>query len=539
MLIGLGLFGIWLAARFALGRHWGAYSILLYGGGWHALVMLLLALGFLAAGLWLAPRTGLYPRCRRVLSRARWSAPGWGLLLIPLAAACFGLFGSTPWTWGFAVFAVLAAVLLPVLAADLAPLGLLLLGLYAIRLPSLSSHSTVARFLRKSWVVVQPAPTRAQQIQALQLRQHAAALMNQAAALQRQAAGLLRQAMQLNGKAAGPVQWRMTAGRLQVQAIGPGGGPGVVKGQGFVTAVPFRGPGPVPPMPPKLPPGIAAMKMRGVTFLPPDHIWYGFVRVGMPYWAALAAVEAVLFVAFGLWLVPRTLAPHAQLGTRYAALEGRVRRLAQTRTDAVDAAASELRRVERDLHDGAQARLVAVGMSLRAAERTMEKSPNAALALIAEARESSAKALAELRDLVRGIHPPVLADRGLGDAIRALALDTPLRTDLDIDLPGRPEAPVETAAYFAVAEVIANAVKHAGARRLEVRVQHHRGVLRIMISDDGAGGADPGKGTGLRGVERRLAAFDGILAVSSPPGGPTIVAIEVPCALSSPKTFSC
>ena len=169
----------------------------------------------------------------------------------------------------------------------------------------------------------------------------------------------------------------------------------------------------------------------------------------------------------------------------------------------------------------------------------MEKSPNAALALIAEARESSAKALAELRDLVRGIHPPVLADRGLGDAIRALALDTPLRTDLDIDLPGRLEAPVETAAYFAVAEVIANAVKHAGARRLEVRVQHHRGVLRIMISDDGAGGADPGKGTGLRGVERRLAAFDGILAVSSPPGGPTIVAIEVPCALSSPKTSSC
>ena len=243
VLIGLGLFGIWLAARFALGRHWGAYSILLYGGGWHALVMLLLALGFLAAGLWLAPRTGLYPRCRRVLSRARWSAPGWGLLLIPLAAACFGLFGSTPWTWGFAVFAVLAAVLLPVLAADLAPFGLLLLGLYAIRLPSLSSHSTVARFLRKSWVVVQPAPTRAQQIQALQLRQHAAALMNQAAALQRQAAGLLRQAMQLNGKAAGPAQWRMTAGRLQVQAIGPGGGPGVVKGQGFVTAVPFRGPG--------------------------------------------------------------------------------------------------------------------------------------------------------------------------------------------------------------------------------------------------------------------------------------------------------
>jgi len=142
----------------------------------------------------------------------------------------------------------------------------------------------------------------------------------------------------------------------------------------------------------------------------PAH-WYGVVLLGMPYWAPLAAAEALLFLAFGLWLVPRTKGPRAQLGARYAVMEGRVRRLAQTRTDAVDAAAAELRRVERDLHDGAQARLVAVGMNLRAAERLIETSPQSALMLIAEARETSSRALADLRGLVRGIHPPVLADR--------------------------------------------------------------------------------------------------------------------------------
>src|ERR1019366_9385114 len=151
------------------------------------------------------------------------------------------------------------------------------------------------------------------------------------------------------------------------------------------------------------------------------------------------------------------------------------------------------RRGERDLHDGAQARLVALGMNLRAAERLMPTSPQAALALVAEARETSSRALTDLRDLVRGIHPPVLADRGLADAIRALALDTPLRTSLDIDFPGRLDAPVESALYFAVAEVLANAVKHAGARAVEIRMQHREDVLRIAVTDDGAGGADPAK----------------------------------------------
>jgi signal transduction histidine kinase len=216
-----------------------------------------------------------------------------------------------------------------------------------------------------------------------------------------------------------------------------------------------------------------------------------------------------------------------------------VQRLTETREHAVDAAAAELRRIERDLHDGAQARLVALGMNLRAVERVLPTSPNAALALVAEARETSVRALNELRDLIRGICPPVLADRGLGHAVQALALDTPLPITLEIDLPGRLTPPVESACYFAIAEALANAVKHANARTAQIRIQHSAGLLRIEVSDDGIGGADPALGTGLLGVERRLGTFDGILAVNSPPGGPTMIVMEVPCALLSPKTCSC
>jgi len=250
----------------------------------------------------------------------------------------------------------------------------------------------------------------------------------------------------------------------------------------------------------------------------------------------LAGVEASAFLAFAAWLVPRTIGAHLRPWLAPGPdpeLAGRVQRLTETREHAVDAAASELRRIERDLHDGAQARLVALGMNLRAVERLLPASPQAALGLVAEARETSLRALNELRDLVRGICPPVLADRGLGHAVQALALDTPLPTELDIDLPGRLTAPVESACYFAVAEALANAVKHSGARRVHVRIQHRSGTLRIEVADDGAGGADPARGTGLRGVERRLGTFDGILAVSSPAGGPTMIVMEVPCTMAS------
>jgi signal transduction histidine kinase len=250
-------------------------------------------------------------------------------------------------------------------------------------------------------------------------------------------------------------------------------------------------------------------------------------------------------IAAGLWAGPRLLHGYGLLARSMlgpagqAQLALQVAHLAQTRADTIDTGAAEMRRIERDLHDGAQARLVAMGMTLDVADQMLEGEPAAARALLAEARESSAKALAELRALVRGIHPPVLADRGLAEAVRALALDLPLRVRFASELTGRPPAPIESAAYFAVSELLANVSKHAQARQAWVDLRHVGGMLRIGVSDDGAGGADQRRGTGLAGIERRLAAFDGVLALSSPPGGPTVVNMEIPCALSSPKTFSC
>src|SRR5271165_1986171 len=221
-----------------------------------------------------------------------------------------------------------------------------------------------------------------------------------------------------------------------------------------------------------------------------------------------------------------------------AELALRVRQLSETRTEALDTGAAEIRRIERDLHDGAQARLVAMGMTLDAAGQIIDSNPEAARALLWEARDASVKALAELRALVRGIHPPVLADRGLGDAIAALTLDTPLRIHLASELYGRPPAWVESAAYFAISELLANVSKHAQARETWIDIRHTDRMLRIGVTDNGHGGADPARGTGLRGIERRLAAFDGVVAISSPPGGPTAVTMEIPCELSLPKTSS-
>ncbi|MFY1670479.1 sensor histidine kinase [Plantactinospora sp. WMMB334] len=222
--------------------------------------------------------------------------------------------------------------------------------------------------------------------------------------------------------------------------------------------------------------------------------------------------------------------------TASAALQQRVRHLAETRSQAVDAQAAELRRIERDLHDGAQARLVSLSMSIGLAEELMKRDPDAARRLMAEAREASVQALAELRDLVRGIHPPVLAERGLGGAIRALALKLPLPVEVEAELPGRPPAPVESAAYFAAAELLTNVARHSSARHAWVRLRYADGRLVLLVGDDGAGGADPAGGTGLRGIERRVAAFDGTMFVASPAGGPTSVTMELPCELSSPRT---
>jgi signal transduction histidine kinase len=257
------------------------------------------------------------------------------------------------------------------------------------------------------------------------------------------------------------------------------------------------------------------------------------VVLGLAITSVGVLAAPALLRAYGL-VARSILAPGGE-----AELELRVQQLTETRTEALDTGAAEIRRIERDLHDGAQARLVAMGMTLDAAGQIIDSNPEAARALVFEARDASVKALAELRALVRGIHPPVLADRGLTDAIRALALDTPARISLASELTGRPPAPVESAAYFAVSELLANVSKHAEARQTWVDIRHTDEMLRIGVTDNGHGGAEPARGTGLRGIERRLAAFDGVLAISSPPGGPTAVTMEIPCALSSPKTSSC
>jgi signal transduction histidine kinase len=278
---------------------------------------------------------------------------------------------------------------------------------------------------------------------------------------------------------------------------------------------------------------------------------YGVFGMALPHGSTQLAgavshpLYGILLAVVGFWAAPWLLRGYGAFArsllgpTRQAQLAQRVRHLAQTRTETIDAGAAEVRRIERDLHDGAQARLVAMGMTLDAAGGLLDNKPEAARVLLNEARDSSVKALAELRDLIRGIHPPVLADRGLADAVRALALDSPLQARVTSELPGRPPAPVESAAYFAVSELLANVSKHASADQVWIDIRHDGGMLRIGVTDDGRGGADPARGTGLHGIERRLAAFDGVLALGSPPGGPTVVNMEVPCALSSLKTSSC
>jgi signal transduction histidine kinase len=285
-----------------------------------------------------------------------------------------------------------------------------------------------------------------------------------------------------------------------------------------------------------------AMVLYGIVFailpaigVPVAHLPYvGIITTKGP---GAGLIGLALSVA-GLWLAPRLLPSYGAVArlllgpTRRSELSVQVERLVRTRSDTIGAGAAELRRIERDLHDGAQARLVAMGMTLDAIDRQLDADPAVARALLAEAKDSSVKALSELRDLVRGIHPPVLADRGLVEAVRALALDSPLRVHVASEMHGRPPAPVESAVYFAVSELLANVSKHAAPCEAWIDFRHSSGMLRISVADDGSGGANPAHGTGLRGIEKRLAAFDGVLAVSSPPGGPSMVNLEIPCELS-------
>jgi signal transduction histidine kinase len=280
--------------------------------------------------------------------------------------------------------------------------------------------------------------------------------------------------------------------------------------------------------------GLVTMPLWWWSLPDNDPTELGIFQVDSWGHAFLAAAIGLVALPIAAALVRGTAAASGSLsqlvlGPSRRQLEERVEVLAQTRAGAVDAAAAELQRIERDLHDGAQARLVALAMDLGMAEDRFDRDPEGARELVEKARAEAKLAMGELRDLARGIRPALLAERGLGEAIGALAARTPLPTQVEVDLDGRLPAPVELAAYFTVAEALTNAVKHAQAHSAKVRVWRDDGRVRIEVRDDGHGGADPA-GHGLDGLHKRLAALDGTLAIASPRGGPTVLYAEVPCA---------
>ncbi|MDN3258313.1 sensor domain-containing protein [Streptomyces sp. CSDS2] len=209
-------------------------------------------------------------------------------------------------------------------------------------------------------------------------------------------------------------------------------------------------------------------------------------------------------------------------------LERRIAELESDRGIVVDTAAADLRRIERDLHDGAQARLVNLAMGLGLAKEKLLEDPDAAAAMVEEAHGEVKTALQELRDLARGIHPAVLTDRGLDAALSAVASRCTVPVKVSVDLPARPAAAIEGIAYFTVSELLQNVSKHSGARTASVEAWRADDRLMLQVRDDGRGGARLDGGTGMRGLAERLGAVDGLFVVDSPPGGPTVITAELP-----------
>ncbi|MFI0940878.1 sensor histidine kinase [Streptomyces sp. NPDC021020] len=272
-----------------------------------------------------------------------------------------------------------------------------------------------------------------------------------------------------------------------------------------------------------VPPGCAALAVLGLVQ----------PQSGARLAGAAAAVVAVAAAPYA-WRLAGPVAVRFLGPSPAMALADRVAELTAQRADVTIAQAAEIRRIERDLHDGAQARLVALGLSLATAQRLLDSDPDRARALMRDAQAGAAASLAELRELVRGIAPPVLSERGLVDAVRALALDLPLDTTVDAEDPvdGAPlrlDPPIEAAVYFGVAELLTNAAKHARATRARITLARTAAGLVVEVHDDGRGGAEARPDGGLAGLRRRLAAFDGTLEVTSPAGGPTRAVMMVPC----------
>lgn len=259
----------------------------------------------------------------------------------------------------------------------------------------------------------------------------------------------------------------------------------------------------------------------GVARSWPDALAVGLLGVG---WTAII-----------LGLAPGMARLQANPGRRLlsagpdADLSLRVAELTATRAAALDAHATELRRIERSLHDGTQNRIVTVTVLLGAARRMVARDPAGADELLERAQSAAEQALAELRSVSRSILPPVLADRGLAGALTGLAAESPVPCTVEVVMERRCAASVEATAYFVVAEALTNIAKHSGASRATVTVRSTGPRLLLRVTDDGRGGADPRTGSGLTGIHRRVAAHDGTLRVTSPAGGPTAVEVELPC----------
>ncbi|MFF4795900.1 sensor histidine kinase [Streptomyces sp. NPDC001276] len=251
--------------------------------------------------------------------------------------------------------------------------------------------------------------------------------------------------------------------------------------------------------------------------------------------AFAVAVLGLLLMGLGAYVLGVTAGARAELtrlliASREGDLDAQVVELARSRVRLVDAFEAERRRIERDLHDGAQQRLVALTMTLGLAR--LDAAPGPLADQLTKAHEEAGKALAELRELIRGIHPKVLTDYGLHAAVTDAADRCVVPVDVDLELPGRTTRAVESAAYFVVCEALANVARHSGADRARVSGGHRDGRLILEVRDDGRGGADASAGSGLTGLADRVSVLDGRLAVTSPPGGPTLLRVEFPCELT-------
>ena len=304
--------------------------------------------------------------------------------------------------------------------------------------------------------------------------------------------------------------------------------------------------------------GVVRLPLSLLTALPTIAAWSGSAALlGLPFYvshmpggtakfwlfevsqgfgsAAAALVGAVGLVLVAPWVTQAMAAVDVATGRRLLSLrpqevaDRRVAELEESRAAAVDSAEAERRRIERDLHDGAQQRLVALAMELGDARERLESDPEGGRALVAEAHEEAKAALKEIRDLVRGIHPVILEDRGLDAALSAIVARSPVPVRLDVDVAERPPPAVESTAYFVVAEALTNVARHAEATGAVVTIARAGDRLVIEVRDDGRGGARPDLGTGLTGLHDRVTAHGGTMHVVSPPGGPTTLLVELPC----------